>query len=93
MWTLRVKIDSWSQGVDESIRQRNRDFLNEAYCKLPPARYFVFSKLCRIKIASIELSRDGENMFDVDGPDDIIARGEIFTVAIVRTRLTRLTAL
>ncbi|KAK4449868.1 hypothetical protein QBC34DRAFT_83855 [Podospora aff. communis PSN243] len=74
MWTLRVKIDSWSQGIDESIRRRNRDLLNEAYCKIPPARYFVFSKLCRIIIASIELSRGHEYVFDVDGPDDVIAR-------------------
>jgi len=29
MWKLRVKIDVWSKGLDETLRQRNRDLLIE----------------------------------------------------------------
>ncbi|KAK0627458.1 hypothetical protein B0T14DRAFT_512660 [Immersiella caudata] len=76
MWILRVKIDSWSHGVDESIRQRNRNLLNEAYCRVPPARYFVFSKLSQIEITAIELPKDREPKIDVEGPEDIIARAQ-----------------
>ncbi|KAK0643888.1 hypothetical protein B0T16DRAFT_190532 [Cercophora newfieldiana] len=74
MWTLRVKIDSWSRGVDESIRQRNRNILEEAYLRVSPARYFVFAKVSRIKIAAAELSKGKEYPVDVVGPEDIIAQ-------------------
>lgn len=42
MWTLRLKLDSWSQGVDEGIRQRNRDLLTDAYNRLPPCRIWLY---------------------------------------------------
>jgi hypothetical protein len=38
MWKLRVKIDVWSKGLDETLRQHNRDLLIEDYLWLPQRR-------------------------------------------------------
>ncbi|KAK0719324.1 hypothetical protein B0H67DRAFT_572915 [Lasiosphaeris hirsuta] len=74
MWLLRVKIDSWSHGVDESIRQRNRHLLNEAYRRLPPRRYLLFVKLCRgVIVYGLSIpDRDPDRV--LSGPEDAIGR-------------------
>lgn len=86
MWRLRVKIDVWSKGIDEKIRQRNRDLLNEAYLRLPPWRVWLYLKTVRFmhlvvgenrqwsRIAELEVKKDFERM--VDGPEDTIATGK-----------------
>ncbi|KAK3364707.1 hypothetical protein B0T25DRAFT_620570 [Lasiosphaeria hispida] len=76
MWILRVKIDSWSHGVEESIRQRNRDLLNEAYRRLPPRRYLLFVKLCRGVIVYGLSIADCDPDRVLSGPEDAIARGK-----------------
>lgn len=48
MWKLRVKIDFWSQGVKESIRQRNRLLLLDLYLQLPPRRIWLYAKQVRV---------------------------------------------
>ncbi len=47
MWKLRVKIDSWSRGVDEGIRERNRNLLEEAYLRSPPWRFWLYMKVVK----------------------------------------------
>ncbi|KAK0620683.1 hypothetical protein B0T14DRAFT_236244 [Immersiella caudata] len=47
MWNLRIKIDKWSVGVREDIRQRNRLLLEAAYRDLPQRRFFMYGKLWR----------------------------------------------
>jgi hypothetical protein len=42
MWKLRVKIDVWSKGVDDTLRQRNRELLMGAYLWLLPCRVWPF---------------------------------------------------
>ncbi|KAK3390131.1 hypothetical protein B0H63DRAFT_519366 [Podospora didyma] len=69
MWRLRVKIDFWSKGVDEAIRQRNRDLLTEAYLRLPPVQVWLYIKIARF----IMLSLDIDQLF-VDGPEEVIGR-------------------
>lgn len=75
MWTLRVKIDSWSQGIDESIRQRNRDILTDAYLKLPEARFWLFAKCSRLVVLC---SSSGCENLDrlMPGTEDTIAQGK-----------------
>ncbi|KAH7023846.1 hypothetical protein EDB80DRAFT_698755 [Ilyonectria destructans] len=83
MWKLRVKIDSWSQGVDEHIRARNRRLLIDAYLRLPPGRVWFFLKRLRFETLNLQ-ARSLENMErknglpfqpdPVDGPEDVIAR-------------------
>jgi hypothetical protein len=47
MFTLRVKMDSWSLGVDEDIRQRNRQLLTEWYLGSPPWRFWMYMKIVK----------------------------------------------
>jgi hypothetical protein len=79
MWKLRVKIDSWSRGVDETIRQRNRELVDEAYMRLPPSRYILYFKFCRLVLTCIDNHRGDqplEVMAAMHGPEDTIARGK-----------------
>lgn len=50
MLKLRIKIDSWSQGVDEAIRRRNRILLVEEYMNLPCRRFWLYLRLCRFMV-------------------------------------------
>jgi hypothetical protein len=47
MWKLRVKIDSWSVGVDELIRERNRGLLEAAFLRCPPRRVWLYVKVVK----------------------------------------------
>lgn len=87
MWKLRVKIDVWSKGVDETLRQRNRKLLIEAYLQLPPCRVWLFSKHIRLaferKATELEDKSEpyDETELCVHGPEDTIAEGKcLFTV-------------
>ena len=82
MWKLRVKIDVWSKGLDETLRQRNRDLLIEDYLQLPPRRVWHFVKRIRFAFLSQKTRLKGENepydLVDsfVQGPEDTIAQGK-----------------
>ncbi|KAK3337974.1 hypothetical protein B0H65DRAFT_309012 [Neurospora tetraspora] len=47
MMTLRIKIDYWSRGVDEKIRQRNRDLLIAEYLRMPARRLWGYMRIVR----------------------------------------------
>ncbi|KAK7428598.1 hypothetical protein QQZ08_004859 [Neonectria magnoliae] len=79
MWKLRVKIDAWSQGVDELVRHRNRQLLIQAYLRLPARRVWLFVKQLRFEHDNLALKTKGRS--DVpplsrtfNDPEDIIAR-------------------
>jgi len=80
MWKLRVKIDVWSRGLDESLRQRNRELLIEAYLRLPPRRVWHFVKHIRFAFLSKKPRLGAEDeSYDpsdplVQGPEDTIAQ-------------------
>lgn len=79
MWMLRVKIDVWSQGVAEPIRQRNRNLLEEAYMRLPAARFMVYAKFWRAKMLfrfdDLENGNGEEGPDPFAGPEDVVLRG------------------
>ncbi|KAK3954282.1 hypothetical protein QBC32DRAFT_336702 [Pseudoneurospora amorphoporcata] len=66
MKTLRVKIDSWSRGVDEAIRQRNRESLVSEYLRLPSPRLWLYIQAERNMIMEHEgidlLSPQGDRL-------------------------------
>ncbi|KAJ3531959.1 hypothetical protein NM208_g8647 [Fusarium decemcellulare] len=75
MLKLRIKIDSWSQGVDEFIRQRNRFLLMELYMELPCCRFWLYLKSVRAMMFTHgggDLSTAPEGSFS-DGPEDEVA--------------------
>ena len=59
MWILRVKIDSWSTGVDENIRRRNRELLLGAYLNCSPWRILLYIKILRFFHLNLEDSKQG----------------------------------
>ncbi|KPM38266.1 hypothetical protein AK830_g8295 [Neonectria ditissima] len=79
MLKLRIKIDSWSQGVNEIVRQRNRLLLIDAYLRLPPCRVWVFLKMMRHMVLGPKTKlkersdQPHENQAASD-PEDVIAR-------------------
>jgi len=49
MLKLRIKIDVWSKGIDESIREEIRNHLRDLFCQLPARRYIIRANdLCRL---------------------------------------------
>ncbi|KAK3934673.1 hypothetical protein QBC46DRAFT_426139 [Diplogelasinospora grovesii] len=86
MIRLRIKIDVWSQGLHESIRQNSRQVLEDTYVRFPPRRVWLYLKLARAMFAW----REHEDCLDeqsprkpasaspplmwVNGPEDDLAR-------------------
>ncbi|KAK4152137.1 hypothetical protein C8A00DRAFT_44735 [Chaetomidium leptoderma] len=88
MWRLRTAIDAWSKGkVDESIRQRNRELLLDAYFRLPPRRVWLFVKYARYGILSLSTGLKMEDMLASPGPEDAVVRAHRI---VLPDRLARL---
>ena len=60
MLQLRIKLDVWSQGVNERIRNRNRELLEATYMRLPPCRILLYAQTVKLRILSHEAP--GANM-------------------------------
>jgi hypothetical protein len=71
MGALRIKIDVWSQGVDEHIRGRNRQLLVAEYLRLPPRRVWLWIKGQRLTILG---APDDAGTKEIS-PEDVIAKG------------------
>jgi hypothetical protein len=81
MWTLRVKIDSWSKGkVDEAIRQRNRELLLDAYLRLPPRRIWQYIRFVRVSVVHIHYNVPMEDGEGFSGPEDAVVRGKVHAI-------------
>jgi hypothetical protein len=94
MWKLRVKIDACSKGLDESLRQRNREILIETYLRLPPRRVWFFLKHIRHAFFRQAAELEGENQpYDdvglyMQGPEDTIAQGKCLLSIVMQYILT-----
>ncbi|KAG6003045.1 hypothetical protein E4U21_002434 [Claviceps maximensis] len=76
MFRLRVKIDAWSHGVDERVRQNNRNALVEHFLTMPRRRVWLYLKRWRLMSLQLDGSdlRTHLEMSTVDKPEDVIAR-------------------
>lgn len=79
MMKLRIKIDAWSWGIDEGLRERNRELLMNAYLRLPPGRVWLYLKHWR----STQMHDPDSPVLAADhihehwdGPEDVIAKGK-----------------
>lgn len=73
MTRLRIKIDVWSQGIDEKLRQANRLYLVGIYRQFPRRRWWLYLKQWRRMTLS---ECDGINHDAlIDAPEDIVAKG------------------
>jgi hypothetical protein len=96
MLKMRIKIDVWSQGLDESFREGIRERLRDLYCQLPARRVWYYLKLFRYMHLRengahgiVESQPDPEDI--MDGPEDVIVNGKYFPLdkpSIVTTLLT-----
>jgi hypothetical protein len=75
MVKLRIKIDVWSQGMDEMIREEIRGKLRDLFCQLPPRRLWHYLKHLRNLEFKNSVDSGSSNLpADVmDGPEDVIA--------------------
>ena len=78
MVNMRIKIDVWSRGLEESKRDDIRGKLRDLFCQLPARRLWYYLKQIRLMSLAKEPGRlpdlvgDTEHM---DGPEDIIVKG------------------
>ncbi len=78
---MRIKIDVWSQGLDESLRNQARENLTDLFCQLPPRRVYFYAKHIRHMLL---IKRHGDNKAIgsqdtkelIEGSEDTIAKGE-----------------
>ncbi|KAI0165415.1 hypothetical protein GGR52DRAFT_558618 [Hypoxylon sp. FL1284] len=94
MLTLRIKIDVWSKGIPEPIREQARIWLGDIYVEGCPSRRILLY-LKRIRAMILWHDKEGHTMQEagkdssvLDGPEDTIA--EAAHNLTTRTRLSRL---
>lgn len=76
MRRLRIKIDVWSQGMNEDLRRANRVYLLGLYRQFPRRRLWIYLKQWRQMELSQNHGVDGDAF--IDGPEDIVAKGMYF---------------
>ena len=78
MLNLRIKIDVWSNGIDESIREEIRNHLRDLFCQLPARRVWFYLK--RIRCLELNKRRPDDINFRLedlmDGAEDVIVNGQ-----------------
>ena len=82
MQNMRIKVDVWSKGLEESLRKSIRENVRDLFCQLPVRRVWCYLKLVQHMILKDPGADELENVgFDdgksLDGPEDIIAKGKI----------------
>ena len=70
MLNMRIKLDLWSRGLQESLRNDIRENLRAIFCQLPAHRVWFYLKYVRNIV--------NENRITMGGPEDILAKGIIF---------------
>ena len=85
MLNMRIKIDVFTQGLDEGFREGVRENLRELFCQLPPRRVWQYLKCVRnmlLRDRTIgpkdKIATELEETLIMDGPEDSIAMGSIF---------------
>lgn len=81
MVKMRIKIDVWSKGLDEEVREEIRDNLRDLFCQLPSRRVWYYLKHIRhMQIKGKQALRGIKSQLDADhlmeGPEDVIVNGK-----------------
>lgn len=78
MMRLRIKIDSWSFGIEESIRIRNRKLLTASYLDLPCSRVWLYLKLIRsMHLGDGDVSQNVIDEAFSSCPEDLFSEREL----------------
>ena len=80
MLNMRIKVDVWSQRLDEHIRIEIREHLRDLFCQLPARRVWLYLK--DVRRMHLQESGKGGTFESLDpdrimeGPEDVIANGK-----------------
>lgn len=84
MVNMRIKIDIWSQGLEESKREDIRRNLEDIFCQLPTRRLWYYAKHLRLRTMSLRRpgvfqgSNDDDTLDEyMDGPEDVIVKCKV----------------
>ncbi len=85
MLKLRIKLDTWTSGIDEDIREKAREELLALYCQLPTHRMWLYLKRVRFMFRGgtrigmwNEIEDSTLSVEDLHGPEDVIAICKIY---------------
>ena len=78
---MRIKVDVWSQGLSDDIREDIRQKVAQLFCGLPPRRVWLYMKRIRCMLMNpAQRPWDVKDVFDNpvcwDGAEDAVAQGK-----------------
>lgn len=78
---MRIKVDVWSKGVDENIREQIRDHVRDLFYELPARRVWLYLKYIRnMLLRGGEAGETAESQTCMEawmeGPEDTVANGK-----------------
>lgn len=78
MVNMRIKIDVWTQGLDESFREKVRENLRDLFCQLPPRRLWYYLKHIKYMLLGGETAPLGSQLgpYSLGEPEDVIVNGK-----------------
>jgi len=81
MLNMRIKIDVWTRGLDESFREKIRENLRVLFCQLPARRVWYYLKRIRhmlLKGNGADGTVGSQLASDhlMEGPEDVIVKGK-----------------
>jgi hypothetical protein len=98
MLKMRIKVDVWSQGLDESFRESIRDNVRDLFCQLPVRRVWHYLKSFQYML--LQGHRIGELAYSglddgksLDGPENVIAKGRTLYPSLKRISMVNLSLL
>jgi hypothetical protein len=81
MRNMRIKIDVWTKGLDESFREKVRENLQDLFWQLPARRVWYYLKRIRFMLlngngldGTVGLQLASDHL--VEGPEDVIVKGK-----------------
>ncbi len=87
MLNVRIKIDVWSKGLDEAVREGIQENLRELFCQLPARRVWHYLKHIRHMrlgpggtIVKEALKLEASEL--IEGPEDVIVKGIVCPLMI-----------
>ncbi|KAJ9616680.1 hypothetical protein H2200_000399 [Cladophialophora chaetospira] len=89
MLKLRIKIDVWTQGLDESFREKVRTNLRELFCQLPARRVWYYLKRTRFMVlGGGTLRPQVQADTSLEGPEDsIVTVSQLFRTPVDLCRM------
>ena len=78
MLNMRIKIDVWTQGLDENFRKKVRRQLRNLFCQLSARRVWYYLKRIRHMLlkgnGTVESQVDSNHL--ISGAEDVIVNGK-----------------